>query len=146
MVAVHTAGPYLIELTHEDTKIEYVPGALDGAPRLSYSGPMGQYTFEGDEIQTYNSARGLEVSVTLDQVSHLRTITLTVFVPDLDLDEDDDDGGAADGELSFHTVGIHSTRRRGITRASEPLSSEPLEFEGLARNFAYQKSGTTVLL
>ena len=27
---------------------------------------MGRYSFEGDEIQTYKSARGLEVSVTLD--------------------------------------------------------------------------------
>ena len=40
---------------------------------------------------------------------------------------------------------MHSTRRRGITRPGEPLSSEPLEFEGLARNFAYQQ-GATVLL
>ena len=46
---------------------------------------MGKYSFEGDEIQTHNSARGLEVSVTLDRVSHLRTITLTVFLPDLEL-------------------------------------------------------------
>lgn len=138
MAAVQSAGPYQFELTHEDTKIEYVPGALDGAPRLSYSGPMGSYTFEGDEIQTYNSARGLEVSVTLDRVSHLRTITLTVFVPDLELDDSD--------ELSFHTVGMHSTRRRGITKDGQPSSSEALEFEGLARNFAYQKSGATVLL
>ena len=137
MVAVQSAGPYLFELTHEDTKIEYIPGSRDGRPKLNYSGPMGRYSFEGDEIQTYEGARGLEISVTLDEVSHLRTNTLTVFLPDVDLDDSD--------ELSFHTVGMHSTRRRGITRAGEPLSSEPLEFEGLARNFAYQQ-GATVLL
>ena len=34
------------------------------------------------------SARGLKVSVTLDRVSHLRTITLTVFVPDLELSKE----------------------------------------------------------
>ncbi len=137
MVAVQSAGPYLFELTHEDTKIEYIPGAIDGRPKLTYTGPMGRYSFEGDEIQTHSSARGLEISVTLDAVSHLRTNTLTLFLPDVDLDSDD--------ELSFHTVGFHSTRRRGITRPGEPLSSEPLEFEGLARNFAYQQ-GATVLL
>ena len=98
---------------------------------------MGRYSFEGDEIQTCEGARGLEISVTLDRVSHLRENTLTVFLPDIELDDSD--------ELTFHTVGMHSTRRRGITRPGEPLSSEPLEFEGLARNFAYQQ-GATVLL
>ena len=137
MVAVQSAGPTLFELTYEDTKIVYSPGALDGSPSLHYAGPMGRYSFEGDEIQTYNSARGLEVSVTLDRVSHLRTITLTVFLPDLDIEDTTD-------ELSFRTVGIHSTRRRAKT--GEPLTSVPLEFEGLARNIEYQASGTTVLL
>jgi hypothetical protein len=137
MVAVQSAGPYLFELTHEDTKIEYIPGSRFGRPKLNYSGPMGRYSFEGDEIQTYQGARGLEIRVTLEGVSHLRTNTLTFFVPDIELDDSD--------ELTFHTVGMHSTRRRGIARSSEPLSSEPLQFEGLARNFAFGQ-GATVLL
>ena len=140
MVAVQSAGPTLFELTHEDTKIVYSPGALDESPELHYDGPMGKYSFAGDEIQTYNSARGLEVSVTLDRVSHLRTITLTVFLPDLEL-------GDMTEEMSFRTVGIHSTRRRAVSsRLGAALTSEPLEFEGLARNFEYQASGATVLL
>ena len=78
--------------------------------------------------------------MTLDRVSHLRTITLTVFLPDLELTPDAD-------ELSFRTVGIHSTRRRAITStAGEPMTSEPLEFEGLARNIEFQRAGATVLL
>jgi hypothetical protein len=142
MVALQSAGPTLFELTHEDTKIVYSPGALDGSPELHYAGPMGKYSFSGDEIQTYNSARGLEVSVTLDRVSRLRTITLTVFLPDLDLDK-------ATDELSFSTVGIHSSRRRAMTesaRVGATITSEPLEFEGLARNIEYQASGARVLL
>ena len=140
MAALQTAGPNLFELTFEDTKIMYSTGVLEGSPRLDYSGPMGKYSFEGDEIQTFNSARGLEVSVTLDRVSHLRTITLTVFLPDLELPDDT-------GELSFRTVGIHSTRRRAMTsNVGEPLTSEPLELDGLARNIEYQKAGAPVLL
>jgi hypothetical protein len=139
MVAVQSAGPTLFELTHEDTKIVYTPGALDG-PSLHYEGPMGRYSFEGDEIQTHNSARGLEVSVTLDRVSHLRTYTLTVFLPDLELEDCSD-------EMSFHTVGIHSSRRRAMTtKVGAALTSEPIEFDGLARNIEYQASGRTVLL
>lgn len=142
MVALQSAGPTLFELTHEDTKIVYSPGALDGLPELHYAGPMGKYSFAGDEIQTHSSARGLEISVTLDRVSHLRTITLTVFLPDLDLDEMTD-------ELSFSTVGIHASRRRAMassTRLGATILSEPLEFAGLARNIEYQASGATVLL
>lgn len=140
MVAVQSAGPTLFELTHEDTKIVYSPGALDESPELHYAGPMGRYSFAGDEIQTHDSARGREISVTLDRVSHLRTITLTVFLPDLDLEE-------MTGEMTFHTVGIHSSRRRANkAKPGRPLTSEPLEFEGLARNIEYQASGATVLL
>lgn len=142
MVAVQSAGPTLFELTHEDTKIVYAPGALDGAPELHYDGPLGKYSFAGDEIQTHNSARGLEISVTLDRVSHLRTFTLTVFLPDLELADSAD-------ELTFRTVGIHSSRRRAMrasARVGASLTSEPLEFAGLARNVEYQASGATVLL
>jgi hypothetical protein len=140
MVAVQSAGPTLFELTHEDTKIVYAPGALDAPASLHYEGPMGRYSFAGDEIQTHKSARGLEVSVTLDRVSHLRTITLTFFVPDLELEDLTD-------EMSFQTVGIHSSRRRAMSaKVGAPLTSQPLEFEGLARNIEYQASGATVLL
>lgn len=140
MVSVQSAGPTQFELTHEDTKIVYSPGARDGSPQLHYAGPLGRYSFAGEEIQTHDSARGREISVTLDRVSHLRTITLTVFLPDLDLED-------KAGELTFHTVGIHSSRRRAMkAKVGEPLTSQPLEFEGLARNIEYQASGATVLL
>ena len=114
MVAVQNAGPTLFELTHDDTKIVYSPGALDGSPELHYVGPMGKYSFEGDEIQTHNSARGLEISVTLDRVSHLRTITLTVFLPDLELEDMTD-------EMSFQH-GRHplDAPARDVVAASAP--------------------------
>jgi len=125
-MAVQTQGPDLFEFVYEDTRITYVPGAFGDEPQLSYSGPMGRHTFVGDEIQAVESARGLEVSVTLDRVSHLRTITLTVFVPDVELD--------GEQELSFHTVGIHATNRRSMRGgAGGALTSEPLEFDGWAR-------------
>jgi hypothetical protein len=138
MVAVQSAGSKLFELTHEDTKIVYSPGSLDASASLHYVGPMGKYTFEGDEIETHMGARGLEISVTLDRVSMLRTYTLTVFLPDLALE---------DGETSFHTIGINASRRRAMTsKIGAALTSEPIEFHGLARNIEYQASGTTVLL
>jgi hypothetical protein len=138
-MAVQTQGPNLFEFVHEDTKITYAPGAIGGKPRLSYAGPMGRHSFAGDEIRAYESARGLEISVTLDRVSHLRTITLTVFVPDLELDDTT--------EASFHTVGIHATHRRTLTGApGAALTSEPMEFDGLARLIEFRAAEAPQLL
>jgi hypothetical protein len=139
-MAVQTQGPNLFELCYEDTKIVYALDETSGAPRLEYSGPMGRHSFEGDAIRTESSARGREVSVTLDGVSHLRTITLTVFLPDVAFAD-------PSAELSFHTVGIHATRRRRMSGdVGGEMISEPLELEGLARNIEYHSTGSTVLL
>ncbi len=138
-MAVQTQGPNLFEFVYEDTKITYSPGAIGGEPRLNYAGPMGRHSFEGEEIQAVKSARGLEVSVTLDRVSHLRTITLTVFVPDVELD------GAT--EQSFHTVGIHATQRRQLRGgAGATLTSEPMEFDGTARMIEFRAAEAPRLL
>ncbi|MDX6719293.1 MAG: hypothetical protein QOJ63_1547 [Solirubrobacteraceae bacterium] len=138
-MAVQSQCPNLFEFVYEDTKITYSTGAFGDAPRLSYAGPMGRHTFSGDEIQSFESARGLEVTVCLDRVSHLRTITLTVFVPEMVLD--------GTTEQSFRTVGIHATHRRGLTGAPGlTLSSEPLEFDGLARLIEFRAAETAQLL
>jgi len=138
-MAVQTHGPNVFEFVHEDTKITFFPGALDHDAVLDYAGPLGRYSFTGGEIRAHDSARGREVSVTLDQVSHLRTVTLTVFVPDVELDEAT--------ERSFRTVGIHATHRRSMTGGlGVALSSEPLEFDGLARLIEFRASEAPQLL
>jgi hypothetical protein len=138
-MAVQTQGPNLFELSYEDTKIVYALDETSGAPRLEYSGPMGRHSFEGDAIRTESSARGREVSVTLDGVSHLRTITLTVFLPDVQFD------GAS--ELSFRTVGIHATRRRSMTDGpGAEFTTEPLEFDGTAKLIEFRAAESPTLL
>jgi len=138
-MAVQIQGPNLFELSYEDTRIVYALDESSGAPRLEYSGPMGRHSFEGDAIRTEDSARGREVSVTLDGVSHLRTITLTVFLPDVDLDD------AA--ELSFRTVGIRATRRRSMTEGpGAEFTTEPLEFDGLAKLIEFRAAEAPTLL
>ncbi len=138
-MAVQIQGPNLFELSYEDTKIVYALDARSGSPRLDYTGPMGHHSFEGDAIRTERSARGREVSVTLDGVSHLRTITLTVFLPDVELEDS--------GEQSFRTVGIHATRRRSMTEGpGAELTTAPLELEGLARLIELRAAESPVLL
>lgn len=138
-MAVQIQGPNLFELSYEDTKIVYALDESSGPPRLEYSGPMGRHSFEGDAIRTEDSARGREVSVTLDGVSHLRTITLTVFLPDVDLDDS--------SELSFRTVGIRATRRRSMTEGpGAEFTTEPLEFDGLAKLIEFRAAESPTLL
>jgi len=138
-MAVQVQGPNLYEFVHDDTKITYSPGEFDGEPWLSYSGPMGKHRFAGNEIQAYKSARGLEVSVVLDGVSHLRTFTLTVFVPDLVLEDAT--------EQPFRTVGIHATHRRSLTGGrGAAVSQEPLEFSGTARLIEFRAAAAPQLL
>ncbi|MDQ1686909.1 MAG: hypothetical protein QOC82_3646 [Frankiaceae bacterium] len=138
-MAVQTQGPNLFELSYEDTKIVYALDETSGAPRLEYSGPMGRHSFEGDAIRTEDSARGREVSVTLDGVSHLRTITLTVFLPDVQFD--------GSNELSFRTVGIHATRRRSMMDGpGAEFTTEPLEFDGTAKLIEFRALEAPTLL
>ena len=138
-MAVQTQGPNLFELCYEDTKIVYALDDTSGAPRLEYIGPMGRHSFEGDAIRTEVSARGREVSVTLDGVSHLRTITLTVFLPDVEF--------ADSTELSFRTVGIHATRRRSMLEGpGAEFTTEPLEFDGTAKLIEFRAAESPTLL
>lgn len=138
-MAVQTQGPNLFELSYEDTKIVYALGDTSGAPRLEYTGPMGRHSFEGDAIKTETSARGREVSVTLDGVSHLRTITLTVFLPDVEFEDSN--------ELSFRTVGIHATRRRSMLEGpGAEFTTEPLEFDGTAKLIEFRAAESPTLL
>jgi hypothetical protein len=138
-MAVQIQGPNLFELSYEDTKIVYALDETNGAPRLEYSGPMGRHSFEGDAIRTEDSARGREVSVTLDGVSHLRTITLTVFLPDVQFD------GAT--EQRFRTVGIHATRRRSMIEGpGAEFTTEPMEFDGTAKLIEFRAAESPTLL
>jgi len=136
---VQTQGPNVFELSYEETRIIYSIDADTGTPRLDYTGPMGRHSFEGDQVRTELSARGREVTVNFDGVSHLRTITLTIFVPDVELEDA--------SERSFRTVGIHATRRRSISGApGAKQTTEPLELEGLAKLIEFRAAEASAAL
>jgi hypothetical protein len=131
--------PNVFELSYEDTTIIYSLDAHTGASRLDYTGPMGRHSFEGDAVRTERSARGREVTVDFDGVSHLRTITLTIFVPDVELEDA--------SERSFRTVGIHATRRRSISGApGAKQTTEPLQLEGLAKLIEFRAAEASAAL
>jgi len=135
-MAVQTQNPSLYELRFDDTKITFMAAALGNAPRLRYSGPLGEREFEGEALQLHASARGLEVSVKFE--THLQMVTVTVFVPELVLGDE--------LEQSFHTVGIHTTQRRSIAGGpGADMTAQPLEVEGVARLLEYGAAGSALL-
>lgn len=138
-MAVQTQGPNVFELSYDETRIVYALDADTGEPRLDYTGPMGRHSFSGDAVRTELSARGREVTVDFDGVSHLRMITLTIFVPDVELEDA--------SERSFRTVGIHATRRRSIRNApGAKQTTEALELEGLAKLIEFRAAESAAVL
>lgn len=135
-MAVQIQNPSLYELSCDETKITFIAAAPGGSPRLRYSGPLGEHSFEGDALQLHDSPRGLEISVRFE--THLQMTTLTVFVPELVLDDT--------LEQSFHTVGIHTTQRRSIAGGpGADMTAQPLELDGVARLLEYGAAESALL-
>jgi hypothetical protein len=99
-------GPNLFELTGEYTQIMYSTASIAGPPQFSYSGPKGTHNFTGDEIQTLRSSLATEVTVTLEAVPDLHTITLTLLVPSIRI--------LPGEEHAFDTFGIFTTNKSTI--------------------------------
>ena len=101
-MAQATERPTLFELTGYDTEVSYSTTSITGDPRFTYRGPKGEHSFSGDdEIQTLETGLGTEVTVTLESVPDLRTVTLTLLIPDIGIEPG--------GEVEFDTFGIFTT-------------------------------------
>lgn len=105
-MATATQTANLFELQCDGTQVTYSTSSFQGPPQLSYSDPEGDRSFSGDEIRTLASALGSEVTVTLESVPDLHTITLTLLLPAIKLD--------AGGEAPFDTLAIKTTTRTTI--------------------------------
>lgn len=120
-------NPNLFELSYGETQISYSTSSITGPPQFSYSGPKGIHNFSGDEIQTLSSALGTEVTVTLEAVPDLHTITLTVLLPAITLSPGD--------EESFETVGIFTTSKTTIAGPPTGVAQtyESIALDGVAK-------------
>jgi hypothetical protein len=68
-----------IELTYSTT-------SLSGQPQLTYKDMKRTLTFHGEEIRQIDSEIGQQVTVTLEQVPDLRTETLTLILPAINIE------------------------------------------------------------
>jgi hypothetical protein len=126
-MAVEAAEPNLFELSYGDVQITFSTSSFAGPPQFSHSGPRGQHTFSGEEIRTLESELGTEVTVTLESIPDLRTVTLTLVLPAFRL--------PAENESAFQTVAVFTTV--STTIAGPPPGAdrtyEVVQLDGVAR-------------
>jgi hypothetical protein len=117
----------LFELASDGTRIDYSTSSISGKPLLHYSGPEGDLSFSGDEIDSAPTALGTEVTVTLARVPDLHTITCTLLLPSFRLPED--------GESPFDTLAIKTTAQTTIAGPPEGpgKSYESVALHGVAK-------------
>ena len=127
MMAQQLQEPNLWELTCGDRQVTYSTSSFAGPPQFTYTDPDGQRTFSGDEIQSLDTALGTEVTVTLETVPDLHTITLTVVLPGVRM--------ARGEEVPVNTFGVLTTT--GTTIAGPPpgvgQTYDVLTLEGVAK-------------
>lgn len=99
-------SPNLFELSYDDIRVTFSTSSFAGPPRFSLSGSKGEHSFSGEEIRTLETELGTEVTVTLETVPDLHTITLTLIVPAISL--------PPENETTFETVAIFTTNHTTI--------------------------------
>ncbi len=99
--------PNVFELKGIGIELTYSATSLSGPPQLTYKDRKRALTFHGEEIREMDSEIGKQVSVTLDQVPDLRTETLTLILPAINVE------GTGTG-VSFQTNAIITTHRTTV--------------------------------
>jgi hypothetical protein len=78
-------SPNLFELQGKDTQIIYSTSSIAGVPQFNYQTPSLNLNFSDTDIRTQDTEIGREITVTLEQTPDLQTITLTLFIPTINL-------------------------------------------------------------
>jgi len=97
--------PNLFVIKGIGIEITYSTSSFGGPPLLTYKDRQRTLTFQGDEIRELESEIGQQVTVIIEQIPDLRTVTFTLLLPAINLDEP---------ETRFRTIGIIATHRTSI--------------------------------
>jgi hypothetical protein len=131
MATATTKSANLFELQCGEVQVTYSTSSFAGPPRLGYSGPEGDLSFSGNEIETLPSALGTEVTVTLESVPDLHTITLTLLLPSIQMPED--------GDAEFDTLAIRTAHHTTIAGppSGAGQSYGAIDLHGVAKSVAF---------
>jgi len=89
----------------KDVHITYSTSSIAGKPLFNYTDSKGTHNFMGSQIRTQETEIDIMVTVTLEVIPDLHTITLTLIVPDINLE---------DCAVQFKTIAILTTHKNTI--------------------------------
>lgn len=96
--------PNLFDLHYRGVHVQYSASGIDGKPRLTYRDTKRERTFAGDEIVVADTAAGRMVTVVLEAVPDLQTLSFSFFVPTISIER----------EEHVESVGLYTTSRTSI--------------------------------
>ncbi|MGH8886651.1 MAG: hypothetical protein ACRDYX_16045 [Egibacteraceae bacterium] len=116
-----------------DTQITYSTTSITGEPRLSYHDATRDQSFSGDDIMVASSPLGTLVTVTLEMIPDLSTLTATLVLPGINL---------RNGEkVRFRTLAILTTNLTtigGPQFVTGPLQTyEVVKLRGVAQHVEF---------
>ena len=104
---VQRGTPNLFTFTgRDDVQIVFSETGLAGRPRFDYHDDVRNVAAEGDEIAVERGPLGRLVTITLESVPDLHTLTVTLVLPDL--------GGLSRPITPFRTFAVLTTNRTTI--------------------------------
>lgn len=114
--------------------ISYSKSSITGDPRFSYTDKDQSLGFSGSEIRVEPSEIGDLVTVTIETVPDLRTVTVTLLVPTVNVPQ-------FGTEEDFKTVAIFTTHRSSIAGPSviegQLKTYNCLDVEGTAQHVIF---------
>jgi hypothetical protein len=97
--------PNLFELKGPGIEVTYSTSSFSGQPIFTYKDRKVSLTFQGEEIRRLETDTGPQVTVTLEQIPDLLTLTLTLLLPAINLEGT---------ECPFQTYAIITTHKTSI--------------------------------
>ena len=128
-MAVNKDEANLFLLAGGGIEIRYSTSSFTGQPQLSYEDGQRNMTFTGSELRVVESEIGALVTVTLDEVPDLETLTLTLLTPPIYVP------GGEEGYETWAILTTHHTNIGGAGHVQGPLKSyRPIELRGTAQS------------
>jgi hypothetical protein len=121
------------ELGCDGVELTYSTTSSDGTARFSFRDTERKLNFSGEQIRIRATELGTEVTVTLEVIADLQTVTLTLLVPAINL--------GAETEVQVTTATIETTNHTtigGPKLITGPLQTyRVIELRGTAKSVQF---------
>ena len=98
--------PNLYELQGGNLRVTYSTTSITGKPIFSFQQGRKTLSFTGNDIQTVKTSIGTLVTVTIEAVADLKTVTFSLLLPAVNLQQKK--------KVNIKTIGILTTSKTSI--------------------------------